>query len=102
MKKRLATFVATGALTLGAVAGTVGGANAAAVTPDYHGCTSSAHYPNCFEWDGPYPDSKSCVDYVKLIGQLGRWDCEYYVSAWFDPYHNTGWYATSVRYPRYP
>ena len=39
---------------------------------------------------------------AKLIGQVGRWDCEYYVSAWFDPYHNTGWYATSVRFPRYP
>jgi len=100
MKKRLGTFVATGALALGALAGTVGSANATAVTPDYHGQSGCGTRYGCFEWDGPYPDSKSCVDYVWLIGQLGRWDCEYYVKAWFDPLHNTGWYATSVPYPR--
>ena len=93
MKKRLAAFVATGVLTLGALAGTAGAADAAiAGAALAHGetCTASG---GCYYWEGPFATSQACVNYVASIGALGEWDCEHYTSPWWGD--GSGWYATS-------
>jgi hypothetical protein len=99
MTKRLAAFAATGALALGALAGTAGSANATVARPD-GGSTCSPHH-GCFDWEGAFTNSVSCVNFVASIGQLSSWDCEYYNPAWFST-QGPGWYATSIYFPRYP
>lgn len=102
MKKRLAAFAATGALTLGALAGSVGSASAQTVHPDGGGRICSYSLNECFDFEGAFANSQSCVDYVAQIGNPPGWDCEYYSNPWFDYSDGVGWYATSVYFPKTP
>lgn len=102
MNKRLAGLVTTGALTLGALAGSVGSASATVARPDDLQWACGTEAIGCFQYAGPFANSSSCVNFV--VGTLGGppgWDCEYYNPVWFSP-DGPGWYATSIYFPKYP
>lgn len=102
MKKTLAAFAATGVLTLGVLAGSVGSASAQTVHPDGGGYTCSRSLNECFYYEGAFTNSTSCVNFVRQLSNPAGWDCEYYSYPWFDESDGVGWYATSVYFPTTP
>lgn len=102
MKKRLATIAATGALAIGALAGSAGSASATVARPDNSLPWAYSSVSGWFQYSGAYANSASCVDFVvNTLGAPGGWDCEYYNPVWFSS-NGAGWYATSVYFPKYP
>ncbi|WP_316528226.1 hypothetical protein [Kitasatospora brasiliensis] len=107
MKKTLAGFVATGVLTLGALAGTAGSASADVGAPAGEAISASwltncdSARLGCFNYQGAFANASSCESYVSSIGAPAGWDCEWYASPWFSS-HGAGWYATSIYWPKTP